>query len=135
MLLRSDPLALAPERLLVFEVKGSISSFVKAVNRVPGLELVDEEDLPSDEDKQPVAYLLVPDMQALREIESLWRRWTEGEELGRGFAGWRDVFSCLRDLRVWGPNDRVLVTCPSSNDLRLFLLLKIGVSGSVWGLI
>jgi len=25
--------------------------------------------------------------------------------------------------------------CPSSNDLRLFLLLKIGVSGSVWGLI
>ncbi|MCH4541825.1 S8 family peptidase [Ochrobactrum sp. A-1] len=110
MLLRSDPLALAPERLLVFEVKGSISSFVKAVNRVPGLELVDEEDLPSDEDKQPVAYLLVPDMQALREIESLWRRWTEGEELGRGFAGWRDVFSCLRDLRVWGPNDRVLVT-------------------------
>jgi len=26
-------------------------------------------------------------------------------------------------------------TCPSSNDLRLFLLLKIGVSGSVWGLI
>jgi len=26
-------------------------------------------------------------------------------------------------------------SCPSSNDLRLFLLLKIGVSGSVWGLI
>ncbi|WP_176038803.1 nucleoid-associated protein, partial [Brucella tritici] len=25
--------------------------------------------------------------------------------------------------------------CPSSNDLRLFVLLKIGVSGSVWGLI
>jgi len=28
-----------------------------------------------------------------------------------------------------------LQACPSSNDLRLFLLLKIGVSGSVWGLI
>ncbi len=26
-------------------------------------------------------------------------------------------------------------TCPSSNDLRLFVFLKIGVSGSVWGLI
>ena len=25
--------------------------------------------------------------------------------------------------------------CPSSNDLRLFVFLKIGVSGSVWGLI
>lgn len=107
MALRTDPAALAPERLLVFEVKGSISAFAKAVNKVPGLELIDEEDLPSDEDKQPVAYLLVPDARALKEIESLWRRWSEGKALGRGFAGWRDVFACLRDLRVWGPNDRV----------------------------
>lgn len=107
MALRTDPAALAPERLLVFEVKGSISAFAKAVNKVPGLELIDEEDLPSDEDKQPVAYLLVPDGRALKEIESLWRRWSEGQALGRGFAGWRDVFACLRDLRAWGPNDRV----------------------------
>ncbi|WLS10659.1 S8 family peptidase (plasmid) [Shinella sumterensis] len=107
MALQTDPAALAPERLLVFEVKGSISAFAKAVNKVPGLELIDEEDLPSDEDKQPVAYLLVPDARALKEIESLWRRWSEGKALGCGFAGWRDVFACLRDLRVWGPNDRV----------------------------
>jgi len=29
----------------------------------------------------------------------------------------------------------LLTICPSSNDLRLFVFLKIGVSGSVWGLI
>lgn len=27
--------------------------------------------------------------------------------LPQGFTPWRDVFACLRDLRVWGPADRV----------------------------
>ena len=54
--LRADPAALAPERLLVFEVRGSIAVFAKAVSRVPGLELIDEEELPSDEDAAPVAW-------------------------------------------------------------------------------
>ncbi|MGO7169598.1 hypothetical protein AB9F47_21325 [Rhizobium leguminosarum] len=51
--LRADPTALAPERLLVFEVKGDIANFARAVNNIPGLELIDEEELPSDEDKSP----------------------------------------------------------------------------------
>ena len=41
--LRADPTALAPERLLVFEVRGSISAFAAAVGRIPVLELIDEE--------------------------------------------------------------------------------------------
>lgn len=105
--LRADPAALAPERLLVFEVKGSIAAFARAINNVPGLELIDEEELPDDEDKAPVAYLLVPDLRALRQIESLWRMWVAGRVLPQGFTPWRDVFACLRDLRVWGPADRV----------------------------
>ena len=55
--LRADPAALAPERLLVFEVRGSVNNFAAAVQRVPGLELIDEEELGSDDDKEPVAYL------------------------------------------------------------------------------
>ena len=47
MTLRADANALAPERLLVFEVRGSIGSFADAIRRVPGLELVDEEELAS----------------------------------------------------------------------------------------
>lgn len=74
---------------------------------MPGLELIDEEELPGDEDKAPVAYLLVPDLLALRQIESLWRTWVAGRVLPQGFTPWRDVFACLRDLRVWGPADRV----------------------------
>jgi hypothetical protein len=100
---------LAPERLLVFEVRGSIASFAAAIQRVPGLELVDEEELAADGDKAPVAYLMVPDILALRNIESLWRRWLQGE-LAQGETPWRDVFSLLRDLRPWGPSDRVQAT-------------------------
>lgn len=106
--LRADPTALAPERLLVFELRGAMDSFRKAVTKVPGLDLIDEEALESDEaDKNPVAYLLVPDARALKEIESLWRRWQRDEVLAQGWTPWRDVFALLRNLRVWGPQDRV----------------------------
>ncbi|OWV44785.1 hypothetical protein CDZ95_03395 [Mameliella alba] len=105
--LRGDPAGLAPERLLVFEVRGSISSFAAAIQQVAGLELVDEEELEGDEgDEHPFAYLLVPDMAALRNLESLWRRWQAGQ-LVRGETTWANVFDHLRDLRPWGPNDRV----------------------------
>ena len=105
--MRADPTALAPERLLVFEVRGSIGAFAAAVQRVPGLELIDEEELAADEiDKNPVAYLMVPDIRALQNIESLWRRW-QRDQLVRGETPWRDVFAHLRDLRPWGPTDRV----------------------------
>src|ERR1700761_6703383 len=100
--LRSDPAALAPERLLVFEVRGAISQFAAAIRRVPGLELVDEEELDGDVDKAPMAYLLLPDVQALRQLESLWRRW-QRNALAVGETPWRDVFQLLRYLRPWGP--------------------------------
>lgn len=110
MSLRADAAALAPERLLVFELRGSVGAFANAVRRVPGLELVDEEELASDElDGAPTAYLMIPDVRALRELEALWRRWQRGE-LERGETPWRDVFSLLRDLRPWGPEDRVRKT-------------------------
>ncbi|GLO70048.1 hypothetical protein MACH17_15650 [Phaeobacter inhibens] len=106
--LRADATALAPERLLVFEVRGSVSNFANAVRNIPGLELVDEEALPTDEsDNEPTAYLLVPNDAALREVLSLWRRWISGRSMAIGFTPWRDVFQTLRDVRAWGPKDRV----------------------------
>jgi hypothetical protein len=94
--------------LLVFEVRGSIQSFANAIRKIPGLELIDEEVLEGDgQDIEPTIYLLVPDAQALSNIASLWRRWLQHENLGIGFTPWRDVFSTLRDIRPWGPQDRV----------------------------
>ncbi len=105
----TDPTALAPERLLVFEVRGSVSAFANAIKKIEGLvEWVGEEEIVAEEgDKYPVAYLLVPDVVALRSIESLWRRWQRRETLETGWAPWRDVFNLLKDLRRWGPQDRV----------------------------
>lgn len=105
--LRADPAGLAPERLLVFELRGSVSAFANAIQQVAGLELVDEEELEGDEgDEQPFAYLLLPDMAALRNLEGLWRRWQTGQ-LVWGEGAWNNVFELLRDLRPWGPADRV----------------------------
>ena len=104
--LRADPTALAPERLLVFELRGAIGAFIAAIRKIDGLELVDEEELESDEDKAPVAYMMMPDIRALRDLEGLWRRWQQGT-LAYGETVWRDVFGLLRDLRTWGPKDRV----------------------------
>lgn len=93
----------------MFEVRGPILPFVNAVRNVSGvLELVDVEELEADEhDKEPTVYLLVPDAQALRNIASLWKQWIQDGDLGLGFAPWRDVFATLRDIRPWGPEDRV----------------------------
>lgn len=76
------------------------------MQRVPGLELIDEEELGSDDDKEPVAYLLLPNARALTELLSLWRRWNSNQ-LVFGETPWRGVFELLRDLRPWGPQDRV----------------------------
>lgn len=107
LMLRADAAGLAPERLLVFELRGGVSAFASAIAQINGLELVDEEEMePDAEDEHPVAYLLVPDIAALRNLESLWRRWQRGQ-LVRGETPWANVFELLRDLRPWGPADRV----------------------------
>jgi hypothetical protein len=99
---------MAPERLLVFELTGDISNFARAAARVPGLEFLGAEDLEGDEhDKNPVLYLLIPDAAALTQLLSLWRDWLANRALPSGFAPWRSLFTQLRDIRPWGPRDRV----------------------------
>jgi Subtilase family len=106
--LRADPNSLAPERLLVFEVTGSVTNFAKAVARIPGLEFAGEEELAADDlDQNPQFYLLVPQLAALREIVSLWQRWQRDGALPSGYAPWRNLFEQLRAVRPWGPSDRV----------------------------
>lgn len=106
--LLSDPTGLAPERLMVFELTTSVKNFANAIKRVEGLSLIDEEELDSSEgDDKPVMYLLMPNMKALSQITSLWSRWQKDKKLEWGLGAWQNVFSCLRDLRPWGPKDRV----------------------------
>ncbi|WP_448954787.1 S8 family peptidase [Labrys neptuniae] len=105
---QGQPDGLAPERLLVFEVTGSVTDFVKAVAKVQGLTFAGEDLLDPDElDDDPQVYLLVPNLVALRQIVLLWQTWQRGADLPYGFAPWRQLFLRLRDIRPWGPRDRV----------------------------
>ena len=126
--LLDDPASIAPERALVLEVSGSLVDFQALAARVEGLEFLgDEEDVfePDDEffevderkgregerrTDRPLGgrlYLAMPDVGALRQLLSLWGRWQRGEDLPNGFTRWRDVFETLRDIRPWGPADRL----------------------------
>ena len=126
--LRADPSGIAPERALVFEVAGSIGDFHRLVGKIQGLEFLADEEAEFDPDEdffeadtrrgregQPRAdkpvggrlYLAMPDVRALRELLRLWNTWRSGGELPRGHTPWRDIFASLRDIRPWGPADRI----------------------------
>jgi hypothetical protein len=125
--LRADPNGMAPERLLVFELTGDVANFARAASRVPGLEFLGAEDLEADDDdKNPVLYLLIPDAAALRQLLSLWRDWLASRALPSGFAPWRALFTQLRDLRPWGPRDRV-----TEEDLAVLARENVDAEGRV----
>lgn len=126
--LREDPLGIAPERAIVFEVAGSIGDFSAAVAQIGGLDFLADEELilqpdgdfgvietrggraPGIRDDKPIAgrlYMAMPDVQALRHLLSLWRRYEAGQDAPYGFSPWFDVFQHLYVLRAWGPEDRV----------------------------
>jgi hypothetical protein len=109
--LRLDPTALAPECLLVFELRKSHVAFARAIAAVPGLEIYAEDvaDILSDdgEELEGHFYLVLPDQAALEQLLRLWELWSNDQELGLDYNVWASVFECLHDLRRWGPRDRV----------------------------
>ncbi len=119
MRFRDDPASMAPERAIVFEVAGQLTDFYAQAQAL-GLEYLgdyEEEFAPSvdfyDKEKPEKAisgriYLALPDVQALRELLGLWRRYQRGGNMPHGKSDWRKLFSLLVDVRPWGPEDRVL---------------------------
>lgn len=109
--LRADPTALAPETIIVFELTGALRDFSKAVDRVPGLRFIGQEDgafEEGDEDENSgELYLTVPDAAALQQILRMWDLHNDQKPLGVGHREWTAVFQCLHDVRRWGPRDRV----------------------------
>src|SRR3546814_10274821 len=99
--LQADPAALAPERLLVFELTGGIPQFSRAVSLIPGLEFLGAEDVDDDEDVDPnaVLYLMVPSEGAFRNIVTLWRGWRANGTVPPKYSAWKAMLSQLRDIR------------------------------------
>lgn len=126
--LRDDPTSLAPDRVIVFEIAGTIQDFLTALSRIDGLEFMAEyeNDFEADENFSLIdkrkgkegadrtdklvpgrLYLAMPDVRALDELVSLWERWVRGEPLAVGLAPFKHLFAQLRNLRPWGPQDRI----------------------------
>jgi hypothetical protein len=125
--LRTDPQSLAPDRVIVFEVAGTVPNFLSAVSRIKGFEFMGEfdDDFPPEEEfavidgraaKQGQVrldkrvperfYLAMPDTQALEQLVRLWEIWKKTRKL-EGYAPFVNLFIQLRDLRPWGPKDRI----------------------------
>ncbi|MFB9244509.1 S8 family peptidase [Massilia antarctica] len=125
--LRNDPTSLAPDRAIVFEIAGTIPDFLKAAKRIPGLEIIAESEVEFSADENfatidkrkgkegldrtdvPVDgrfYLAMPDVEALKQLVSLWERWRDGRPLD-GFAPFTHLFEQLHGLRTWGAKDRI----------------------------
>ena len=126
--LQTDPQGLAPDRVIVFEVAGTVRNFLRAVSRITGFHFMGElekEFLPDEQfavqdDREgkegqgradkPVPgrlYLTMPDARALKELLRLWERWKKTGKLDRNFAAFAHLFEQLHDLRLWGPQDRI----------------------------
>ena len=126
--LRTDPQSLAPERVVVFEVADTVRRFAAAVSKIKGFEFMGESDdefAPNEdfavldgragkegqdrsEKRVPERfYLAMPDVAALKQLVRLWEIWRDGGKLGRGYAPFASLFKQLRDLRPWGPKDRI----------------------------
>lgn len=111
---------LEPERTLVFEIVGSTADCVSAIQHIPGLSVAyegeveyptDDDFSAPDEDSQVVGgrlYAIIPDLAALRHIVSLWDIHERGEALPSGMSAWKQLFTHLRAVRPWGPEDRLL---------------------------
>lgn len=126
--LRDDPTSLAPDRVIVFEIAGTVADFARAAAKIAGLDLMIEYDMESEPDEffaekdtrrgregerredelvQGRFYLAMPDVAALGQLLRLYERWAVGEELDPGFAPFKHLFAQLRTLRPWGPEDRI----------------------------
>ena len=114
-----------PEQVIVIETIGSIEDFAKAVKRIEDLEWMGEleiDEIVPDEDffdkkraEKELSgrlYLVMTNQRALSELLSLWRRYESDPQMkfDRGLTKFRDVFQCLKDIRRWDVQDRLLET-------------------------
>ena len=109
-----------PELVVVIDVLNTVEDFRKAVEKVDGLEFLaaiddDPEEAPEgfttnarNNKLDHSLFVIAQNQVALRELLSLWGRWKAGDQKFRhGLAQWKTVFATLKDIRPWGPADRI----------------------------
>lgn len=119
---------LEPERLLVFEIKGEIEDFYKAVEKTEGMEFLGEsfigEEDPDDsfiyrkydketeeiiDDKKKISkrlFLTINNQSALNELKRYWDYYQKGFGFKHGTTKFRTLFEQLNDIREYSVRDR-----------------------------
>ena len=113
---------------MVLETVGTVDDFIRAVERVPGMEWlaeVEDEEIPPDDDFFALAddgearpdktlrgriFMVFANQAALRQMISLWEEWQSNQKMPRNFGKWKTLFQQLRDVRHWGVQDRLQET-------------------------
>ena len=52
-------------------------------------------------------YLGMPTVETFKKLKKLWNRYQRGDSFPKGFSDWWQLFGRLKDLRGWGPLDRI----------------------------
>lgn len=123
--IQNAPIGMNPEYALVFEVVGSVDNFYTAVKNSEGLEwlfdkesfeIEPDEDFYFDKDKTKnlsgKVYCVMSNQEAMEQMLSCWKRFNDGESdvFARGFAGLRDIFVNIKQIRTWTSEDRIQET-------------------------
>jgi Subtilase family len=142
---------LEPEQVIVLETLGdSIEKLAEAAGRISGLEWLAELDLedeaPSDgfqladDATKPLShrlYALMTNQTAMDHLLALWQAWLAAPETRarKGFGPFKDVFIHLKDVRRWGPQDRLAETQVVENwraDLQAQTTAPVRFEAELW---
>ncbi len=113
-----------PELVLVFETRGSVADVFASAKKA-GLELLIEveDEFEPDEDFQKNSvktadvpgflHVALTSAAAMQQLIQLWGMWSRDEALvgfGGKDSGLASLFTHLKDVRPWGPIDRIRAT-------------------------
>jgi hypothetical protein len=115
-----------PEQVIVMETfTATVENLARAAARIPGLEWLAEKDLADvepefgfqseNEPTRPIPsrlYALMSSQQAMQLLIGLWINWVQNpaQRARNKFGPFKQLFSLLRDIRRWGPQDRISET-------------------------
>ena len=115
-----------PEQVIVIEaIADTVDDVSKAASKIPGLEWLAERDLddiPPEfgftdgrTPERPLSrrlYALMSSQAAMDQLLGLWRTWVNdpAARARQGFGPFKNLFTLLRDIRRWGPEDRIAST-------------------------
>lgn len=116
-----------PDLVIVFVTVGAVDDFISSAQRIPGLEWLtgmiesqiepDADFFSTQDPSKPLGgrlFLMGSDRQALDDVVRLWEQYNRAPQgsLGAGLSAWKQLFLHLKEVRFWGPQDRL------SGDLR-----------------